>query len=257
LFSMILADFLAFTFLEWFAFAAVILLLIGSISTYSDERYAPSFVCLIAAAVGGAYITHTTILSYLATNGLVLGIAKPVIAYLVIGLVVSLFNWIMYNMRAKDRYADAVRNWYDTRVKSDAAKIVGNLVPVDGAIELGDTSALVKKAISLSIAVANQAEIFGRAYRPSRVTFSYDDLSGLTIAQADEVVTKKLHDLLPPKALRGVNILSSAVFEWPITILSLLFSRFLQMIVNRVLLAGRGLFDFVSRISFGSHDVKL
>ena len=253
MFAPILAGFLAFTFLEWAVFAVAAILLIASITTYSDERYGPSFVCLLAVFAGAGFITHTSLLGYFAANGILIGIVKPVAAYLVIGLIVSLINWIMYVMRAKDKYADAVRNYYDARITDTTAKLQGFVKLAEGET----ITALAKKAVQLQIALQNQSEIFGRAYAKGRVNFALDDVNGLTLAQADALVDQKLHDLLPPKALRGINILSSAVFEWPITILSLLFSRFLHMIVNRVLLAGRALFDFVSRVSFGSHDVKL
>lgn len=258
MFAGFLAGFLAFTIVEWVAAAAFLGFLVISIATYSHEKYAPSFFTMAASLVGLGFLFKTDLLTYVQTSGLVLGIAKPLIAFIVIGFVVSFVNWVFFCMRAKERYRSRVlavmqsTSTYNNTV--DAIKKGFGTVDYDLNATL--TKPLIQKLIQAYAATNHNEDVFGYSYAsPDR--FYFGQLQGKTLEEADTLATQVLADALPPKATRGKAILASAVFEWPITILSLVFSRILTVLVDKIIYASRKLFDAVSKLSFGSTDITV
>jgi hypothetical protein len=267
MFAGFLAGFLAFTIVEWVAAAAFLVFLVISIATYSHEKYGPSFFTMVVSLVGLGFLFKANLLDYVHASGLVLGIAKPLIAYIVIGLVVSFVNWVFFCMRAKEKYREKVlkvlqstasyNNYVDNikkglgvlKVKTDAGEQV---VDVFGGLSKGAIQTIIQAFVA-----TNHAEsIFGNSYAyPDRMY--WNALDGLNAAESEALAVETLAAALPPKATRGKAILASAIFEWPITILSLVFSRILTVLVDKLIYASRKVIDKVSHISFGSTDISV
>jgi hypothetical protein len=258
MFAGFLAGILAFTLLEWAAAAVFLLFLIISIATYSHEKYGPSFFTMVVSLVGIGFIFKSDLLSYVATTGLVLAIAKPVIGYLIIGIIVSFVNWIFYCMHAKTKYRNLVLITLNDTVAFAAhkAQVIKRLFGGDATATVTDDFA--RKVLQLQVVSRNQNEIFGHAYSVRSVpSYGMSDLEGTTVESATAYIDQTMANVLPPRALRGKVILSSAVFEWPITILSLVFSRILTVLVDKLVFISRKLVDKVSHLSFGSTDIAL
>jgi len=257
MFAGFLAGLFAFTMIEWAATAVFLLFLVISIATYSREQYGPSFVTMVVSILGIGFIFKTDFLSYIATSGLVLGIAKPVIGYLIVGLVVSFVNWIFYCMHAKTKYRDFVLNTLNDTVAFAAHKteVVRRLFGANSGETVTDDFA--RKVLQLQVVSRNSSAIFGNSYNNRVPGYTMHDLEGTTVAKAQEYIDATMADMLPPRALRGKVILTSAVFEWPITILSLVFKRILTVLVDKLVYISRKLVDKVSHLSFGSTDIKL
>jgi hypothetical protein len=258
MFAGFLAGLFAFTIVEWAATAVFLLFLAVSIATYSHEKYGPSFVTMLVSLAGIGFIFKTDLLTYVSTTGLVLGIAKPVIAYLLIGLVVSFVNWVFYCMHAKTKYRDLVLNTLNDPVAfaSHKAAIIKHLGLVDDSVNQV-TDDFARKVLQLQVVARNSQRIFGNSYNSRVSSFVMSDLDGKTVDETLARIDQSMADALPPRALRGKVILSSAVFEWPITILSLVFKRILTVLVDKLVYVSRKLVDKVSHLSFGSTDIKL
>jgi hypothetical protein len=257
MFAGFLAGLFAFTIVEWAATAVFLLFLVVSIATYSHEKYGPSFFTMLVSLAGIGFIFKNDLLTYVSTTGLVLGIAKPVVEYLLIGLVVSFVNWIFYCMHAKTKYRDLVLNTLNDSVAfaTHKAEVIRRVFGENSSETVTDDFA--RKVLQLLVVARNAGAIFGNSYKGRALGFTLHDLEGKSVAKTQEYIDNTMADVLPPRALRGKVILTSAVFEWPITILSLVFKRILTVLVDKLVYISRKLVDKVSHFSFGSTDIKL
>lgn len=258
MFAGFLAGLFAFTIVEWVAVAAFVVFLVMSVATYSHEQYGPSFFTMVVSLAGLGFLFKTDLLTYVQNSNIVLAIAKPLIAYVVIGFVVSFVNWVFFCMRAKERYRSQVLEVIQstTYYNNALAAIKKGFGTVDYDLDATLTKPLIQKIIQAYAATNYNSDIFGSSYSaPDK--FYYNRLDGMTLEVADAYATETLASALPPKATRGKAILASAVFEWPITILSLVFSRILTVLVDKIIYASRKLFDAVSKLSFGSTDITV
>lgn len=255
MFSLLIADLMAFTVLEWAFCAGAILFLVLSIVGYSNEKYGTSFVLMLVSILGLGFLGKASVIEHFQTVGIFAGVIKPIIYYVLIGFVVSFVNWVFFCMHAKTKYRNHVlRTLMDGRSFAQLKQNIAETMQLDITAITDD---FARKVLQLQVATHKSDSIFGRSYKANFDVFSYSNLKGQKLEDASVDIDKRLAEILPPRALRGVVILTSAVFEWPITILSLLFSRLLTVIVDKVVFASRKLVDAVAHISFGSTDVKL
>lgn len=255
------AGVVAFSILDWVLVAVALIALVGSITSYAHERFGVSFLGLLAIVGVAGFMNHTQLLDMFHQGSLVKTLVKPVVGYLIAGIIVSLVNWIFYVMHVKTRYRNLVLDTLNDSTKLEKFKETvienqnnGSATPLDAALFTDD---VIRKVLQLATVADNKLEIFGYSYDLS-INFYLSSLKSFaSIADIEAMVDKRMAEIFPPKTLKGRGILASAVFEWPITILSLLFSRLLTVLVDKLLFASRKFIDWVSHISFGSHEIKL
>jgi hypothetical protein len=250
----------AFGLIEWVLIAVIAIALVTSIVSYAAESFGFSFTALVVIYAALGFINKGPLLDYVHAGSMVKAIAYPVGIYLAVGVLVSLVNWIFYVMHVKTRYRNFVLPYLTDSVKFASykqtvieAQNAGN-TPIDPALFTDD---IVRKILQLDMASQNRLEIFGRSYG-ARIEFKLGYLKQYgTIAEIEKMVTTIMLENFPPKTLKGKAILASAIFEWPITILSLVFSRILTVLADWLIFTSRKFIDWVSSITFGSHEIKL
>jgi hypothetical protein len=262
--------------LQWIAIIIAVGLLLLSINLFDDRSYGGAGASMIVPTVVLAFFARHQIGDLIAARGLVVAIIELIALYAVIGLAVSFINWIFYCWHVKDRYQEAVvekfRNDYDSSAKF-MIKAFGNLSQTmldNGEIDTskpeqyGISAALIKKYIQVRATIDNARTIFddrGIAEYVKAVADAdwknFKDNASKDDDKGEARLDALLHKMLPPKALHCKRILIAAALEWPVTVLWLLLARVVRTICDRAFWISRGFLDFISKISFGSHDVKV
>jgi hypothetical protein len=231
---------------------------------------------MIVPAVVLAFFARNQIGDLIASRGIVVAIIELVALYAVIGLAVSFVNWIFYCWHVKDRYQEAVvekfRNDYDGAAKF-MIKAFGIITPdrlATGEIDTskpeqyGISATLIKKYIQVRATMDSARTIFDDRNIADYVKTvadadwkNFKDNASKDDDKGEARLDALLHKMLPPKALHCKRILIAAALEWPVTVLWLLLARVVRTICDRTFWISRGFLDFISKISFGSHDVKV
>lgn len=261
MFEALFASAIAFSLFEWIALAVAFVFIVLSISVYAEDAFGLSFFTMLLCFVAIGYVYHQPLIAYFHSTSLIHAIMEPIALYLAIGVGVSFVNWILFCMHVKTRYRNMILPYL---TDSDAFQKYANAViknlndgrptPID---PLTVTDDFIRRVLQLDIAANNKDHIFGRSYKVNTMFDLYSLKHEQSILSVEDTIAKKMAELFPPKTLRGKAILASAVFEWPITILSILFSRFLTVIVDKVIFVSRKFIDLVSHVAFGSHEIKL
>jgi hypothetical protein len=262
MFAALMAGAVAFTLIEWIAVAAALVLLVVSIAVYSNEHYGVSFVTMVAMFVSIGVFAHVPVFDLIRQpSAIAHAVLLPIVVYLLIGVVVSFANWVLYCMHVKTRYRNLVLPYLmDSEKFANYRANILKQMNDQRKVQFADTDLtddFVRQVLQLDLATSNKQTIFGYAYKVNTSFDTWTLRQYEMIEDMQAMIAKKMAELFPPRTLQGKTILASAVFEWPITILSTLFSRVLTVLVDKVIFVSRKFIDWVSRISFGSHEIKI
>jgi hypothetical protein len=254
------------SFVEWIIVAAGIVFLLASSVSYSNERYGASGFTLVLSFAAFGFLMKD-VFKGLALSAMVVPALKIVGLYLVIGAIVSLFNWFVFVIQVKNRY----RNIAQTNLQRESfletvkGEFLSNLTKAARHMSLETlnitalSDAVAHKIGLVTIVHENHVQIFGRAYS-GRLDFErlkFERIAKMNEDDLNAYLDRTLAFFFPPKTRIGMPILVSAVFEWPAVIISNLFSRFITAVVEKLVWISRKGIDAVSGLLFGSHNIEL
>lgn len=256
--------FATFTALTWVSWAVFLVFFAIAYGTYSSENYGysvPSFVI----SLGLLIFCSKYLWVDFSTQGFILKAFGAFGKYVLIGVLVSFVNWIIYCRGVKFRVQEYVT--IDDNVKQKLSGMRGQLYMLleDIAVEdefpripasVSDT--LVMQALHVTKLKSNYSLIFGNAY--SKIaTLRFDGstsigfLNKLDVVEMEQKVTEILADAFPPKAKYAKTILVVPIFEWPVTVVHLVLHRLLNWVGEELVRMGTKLYDLASRLAFGSY----
>lgn len=276
LFGAGLAFISGFAFFGWAALVIMVILLIIAVNLFDDHSYGGATAAFVPTLILAGLVGRDYISAAIHAHGVVLGTIQLLAYYAVAGLAVSFVNWVFYSWHVKDRYQDAVIASVKTNWDAFAESIIAKLGtpteddPNNENIEVGNLAKYglsqdhVKKYIQIKAIADNSRTIYGSAKIADAMTsITSSDRSSLmtnAVKDADKGLARMdaiLHAMLPPKAIHCKTMLTATALEWPITVLHLLLARVIRTICDRVFWISRGFLDAVSKLAFGSHDVKI
>jgi hypothetical protein len=264
-----------FSLLYWVFLAVAFGFIILSINLFDSKYYGFSGTSMVPPLVIIGWFNRDYIGSVLAAHGPVIGVIQLILMYAAAGIVVAFVNWVFYCWHVKDRYQEAVTDEARTRYDDIAEYIIAKLgvftdevtlsnIDTSDPMKYGLTKMHIQKWLQIKITQSNATTIFGdrnhASYVLSMVKSDVDNLITNSITDEDRGLARMdtiLHKMYPPKALACKRLLIASALEWPITVLWLILARVIRTICDRAFWISRRFLDFVSRISFGSHDVKL
>lgn len=253
------------SFIEWIVVAAGLVCLFASSFSYSNDRYGASGFTFVIGLAAFGFIMRDTVHG-LTMTAMIVPALKIIGLYLVIGALVSLFNWFVFVVQVKNRYRNVAqenlqRTSFLENVKDEFIDNLNKAAKHRGiAAQYTDLSdALWHKIGLVKIIHDNHSTIFGRTYsnRLNFERFNFDRIVKLNSDELSAYLDRTLAFFFPPKARIGMPILVNAVFQWPIVLISNLFSRFISAVVEKVMWISRKGIDAVSGMLFGSHNIEL
>lgn len=264
-----------FSLLYWIFLAVAFGFTILSVNLFDSKYYGFSGTSMLPPLVIIGWFNRDYIGSVLTAHGPVIGVIQLILMYAAAGIVVSFVNWIFYCWHVKDRYQEAVTDEARTNYDQTAEYVISKLgvftdaftssdIDTSDPTKYGLTKMHIQKYLQIAITKTNARIIFGDRnhadYVLSSVKADTDNLIKNSLGDEDRGLARMdaiLHKMYPPKALACKRLLIAAALEWPITVLWLVLARVIRTICDRAFWISRRFLDFVSRISFGSHDVKL
>lgn len=249
---------------EWGIVALSIVFLLISSVNYSSEKYGSSGFMLTLSFIALGFLMKDSFKG-LALMAMIVPALKIIGLYLVIGIVISLFNWFVFVIQVKNRYrkvaTDALqRESFLDMVKSNFLTNMKKAASHLGVQQVTTVSdQLLHKLCLLHITHDEKLTIFGNAYsyRLNIETLNYDRAVRMSESELSMHLDRSLQFIFPPKTRIGMPILVSAIFEWPAVIISNLFSRFITAVVEKIVWISRKGIDAVSGFLFGSHNIEL
>ena len=250
---------------EWGIVALSIVFLLIASFNYSSENYGSSGFMLALSFAAFGFLMRDSIKG-LALDDMIVPTLKIIGLYLVIGAVVSLFNWFVFVIQVKNRYCDVAqenlqRESFLENVKSEFFQNFTKAEKHRGVVSqiTALSDATLHKLCLVKIVRDNYATIFGRTYaiRLDVEHFNYDRIVRMNEDELSAHLDRSLQFFFPPKTRIGMPILVSAIFEWPAVIISNLFSRFITAIVEKLVWVSHKGIDAISSVLFGSNDIKL
>lgn len=284
---------MAFGWLDIIYLIACALGLIASIAFYDRHSFGWSGFNLFLVVVFGTLLWTGGDLSVITrihfTKETIEAILAYVVGYILIGLVVSVVNWIVYIWQVKNRYQtnvyDSMTNpgWKKRAISAITGKFFEYSDSKDYAPEaFGLSMKLAKLYNQLSVLKKNGADIYGSyeiaiavdngeqldngldnvktAYAAARAKADKGDASAdqkaeMVVEQLYSTLDQLLQNVLPPKARYCRAMIISSAIEWPVVILWIFLHRLASVFYTKLFFSCQYFFNTISRLAFGSRHI--